>query len=217
MPHDKAVQTSPSELADAPADVTISPPELLADSFRKYESYRVSLTTMAGARLEQKRNVLRVGRVIGVLAVDPGRSEIVLIRQFRLAAHIATGNGSLVEIVAGHVEPGEHPVAAARRECQEEIGILPGALYEMFSFMPAPGLLEEFATVYLAIVDASQVPETAGAPDEAEHTQPMRVDVATALAALDTNLMHNGYLILALQWLARRWPLDDFLRTHKPA
>lgn len=206
---------SPSALADGPADATVSAPELLADTFRKYELYQLSLAMPDGTRLAQKRTVLRAGRVIGVLAVDPGRSEVVLIRQFRLAAHLATGEGSLVEIVAGHVEPGEDPVAAAKRECLEEIGVSPEALYEMFSFMPAPGLIDEYSTLYLAIVDASLVPERAGAPDEAEHTQPMRVDIAAAIAALDRNQMHNGYLILALQWLARHWPrLDEFMRSR---
>ena len=79
-------------------------------------------------------------------------------------------------------------------------------------------LVEEFATVYLAIVDASQVPAEAGAPDEAERTHPIRVEVARALAALDAGEMRNGYLIMALQWLARHWPrFDEFLRTHAPA
>ncbi len=209
---------SPSALADGPADATVSAPKLLADTFRKYELYQLSLAMPDGTRLAQKRTVLRAGRVIGVLAVDPGRSEVVLIRQFRLAAHLATGEGSLVEIVAGHVEPGEDPVAAAKRECLEEIGVSPEALYEMFSFMPAPGMVDEFATLYLAIVDAAAVPERAGAAGEAEFTRPMRVDVETALAALERDEMRNGFLILALQWLERQWPhLDRFTGRRPPA
>ncbi len=218
MSQAKSAPWSPSALADGTAQVAVSAPELLADNFRRYELYQVSLTMPDGTRLAQKRTVLRVGRVVGVLAVDPGRSEVVLIRQFRLAAHLATGVGALVEIVAGHVEPGEDPVTAARRECLEEIGVAPEALYEMFSFMPAPGLIEEYSTLYLAIVDASRVPERAGAPDEAEHTQPMRIEIAAAIAALDNNQMHNGYLILALQWLAWHWPrLDEFIRSRPAA
>ncbi len=60
-----------------------------------------------------------------VLPVDLARDEVVLLRQFRLAAHLANGDGSLVEIVAGHVEANEQPVATARRECVEEIGVAP--------------------------------------------------------------------------------------------
>ena len=209
---------APLNLADEAADVTISAPHMLSDGFHRYERYAVALTSADGPPLQQRRQVLRVGRVVGVLAFDPERGEVVLIRQFRLAAHLATGKGELVEIVAGHVEAGEEPAAAARRECMEEIGVHPSALHEMFSFMPAPGSLDEYATLYLAIVDASRVPEQAGAPDEAERTRPMRVDVATAIAALERGEMHNGFLILALQWLALHRPrLDDIMRAGGPA
>jgi hypothetical protein len=43
----------------------------------------------------------------------------------------------------------------------------------------------------------------------------MRIDIGSAIAALDGNRMHNGYLILSLQWLARHWPrLDEFMRDR---
>jgi ADP-ribose pyrophosphatase len=204
-------------LADEPRDAVVSAPELLSDSFRPYERYQVALTTTDGATLPQRREILRVGRVIGVLALDPSRAEVVLIRQFRLAAQLSTGKGELIEIVAGHVEPGEDPLTAARRECLEEIGVAPRALYELFSFMPAPGMLEEYATLYLALVDAAGVPAAAGAAEENEETRPLRVAVDDAIAALADNKAQNGYLILALQWLALNWPrMDEFLRTRAP-
>jgi ADP-ribose pyrophosphatase len=207
-----------SDLADEAADVVVSAPDLLADSFRRFERYQVELKTPDGSKLVQCREVLRVGPVIGVLALDRERRELVLIRQFRLAAHISTGKGELIEIVAGHVEAGEDPPTAAQRECIEEIGVAPQALYELFSFMPAPGMLEEFATLYLALVDASTVPAHAGAADEHEQTRPVRISVEAALDALARNEAQNAYLILALQWLALNWPrLDAWLAEHAPA
>lgn len=186
-------------LADKTADVAISAPFLIAESFRRYERFTLSLTSVDGVPLQQTREILRVGRVVGVLAIDRAREEIVLIRQFRLAAHLATGKGELVEIVAGHVEAGEDSARAAYRECLEEIGVAPQALYELFSFMPAPGQIEEYATLYLALVDAAEVPTLAGAAHESERTQPIRIGIKAALAALAENQTCNGYLILALQ------------------
>jgi ADP-ribose pyrophosphatase len=145
---------------------------------------------------------LRVGHVIGVLAIDPARNVIVLIRQFRLAAHLATGLGELVEIVAGHVERGETAEEAARRECDEEIGVKPRSLHPILQFMPAPGVNDERTTMFVGIVDSTAVPERAGAVTETEDTRPICVDIETALAALDEGKVHNGYLIIALQWLA---------------
>ena len=144
----------------------------------------------------------RGGRVVGVVPIDPERGEIVLIRQFRLAAHLACGKGELVEIVAGRVEGNENVADAACRECLEEIGVAPMRLVELFSCFPTPGLTDELVTVFLAVVDASAVPERAGAAAEAEDTRPLRVDIDHAIAALAEGKISNGLLIIALQWLA---------------
>jgi ADP-ribose pyrophosphatase len=78
-----------------------------------------------------------------VLSLDLDRNEIVPLRQFRLAAHLADGKGNLVEIVAGYVEVGERPVEAARRECIEEIGVAPAVLIELLSYFPSAGISDE--------------------------------------------------------------------------
>jgi ADP-ribose pyrophosphatase len=189
-------------LADAKAEASVSPPELLVKSFRTFERYRVALRHSDGTTTSLTRDVLHVGKVVGVLAVDPARNAVVLIRQFRLPAHLATGQGELIEIVAGHVEQGETEEQAAWRECMEEIGVAPRSLHRLFSFMPAPGINDELATMFLAVVDSMKVPESAGAATETEDTRPLRVDIDAALAALTESKLHNGYLIIALQWLA---------------
>jgi ADP-ribose pyrophosphatase len=109
------------KLADLPADVTLSAPDLLAKGYRPYQRYQVALKGLDGEPIAQQRDVIKGGKVAAVIAVDLARDEIVLIRQFRLSAHLANGNGELLEIVAGRVEAGESPADAARRECTEEI------------------------------------------------------------------------------------------------
>jgi ADP-ribose pyrophosphatase len=189
-------------IADAPRDVAVSGPEVLVQGFRTYERYQLRLATEEGADVHQTRDVLRSGHTVGILPIDPERGEVVLIRQFRLAAHLMTGKGDLIELVAGYVDGHEHPNAAARRECIEEIGVTPHALFQLFSFMPAPGVLDEYGTLYLAIVDASAVPQRAGLEHEAEDTRPIRLKIDAALSMLTRATVCNGYLLLALQWLA---------------
>src|SRR5690606_5347197 len=131
--------------------------------------------------------------------------------QFRLPAHLALGLGDMVEIVAGRVEPGEDVAETARRECIEEIGLEPRALKELITYLPTPGLTDETITIFLGIVDAADLPERAGAADEMEETQPVRASIEAALAALQTGRIHNGNLMIALQWLAlNRHRLADF-------
>jgi ADP-ribose pyrophosphatase len=189
-------------LADGPADVTVSAPTVLAKGFHGLERFSMTLRSAGREPLESVRDVLRVGKVTAVLPLDLARREIVLLRQFRLPAHLATGHGELTEIVAGHVEAGETPAAAGMRECVEEIGVRPSALYQILEFIPVPGSSDEHAFLFLGLVDASRIPERAGAADEKEATRPMRVAIDTALAALAQGHMRNGFLLMALQWLA---------------
>jgi ADP-ribose pyrophosphatase len=201
-----------SRLADLPAEVHVEGPELIGASFRRFERYAVAIEHGDGNPVVLSRDNLRTGRTGGLITIDLARDEIVLIRQFRLAAHLATGHGDIVEIPAGFVEPGEEPAAAAYRECIEEIGTAPRGLRHLFDFMPAPGILEECAAIYLASIDAAKVPVRAGASSETEHTRPIRVPIDEALDALAGGAIRNGYLMLALQWLAlNRGRLADLL------
>ena len=124
-----------------------------------------------------------------VLPVDLARGEIVLIPQFRLSAHLANGHGELLEIVAGRVEAGESAADAARRECTEEIRVAPSALAELFSYLTSPGITDEEVTVFVAAVDATQVPPRVVDPAEGEHIETLRVSMNTAMAALAQGTM----------------------------
>ena len=199
-------------IADQAADLAVSRREILAEGFRRYE--RLYFTPAHAPDAGRPHDILRSGAVAAVLPVDVSRDELVLIRQFRLAAHLASGTGSLVEIVAGHVEADEAPVATARRECVEEIGLAPDPLIELFTYLTSPGICDEEITLFLGAVDASHVPERAGRAAEHEETVLMRVPVDAALAALAARTIRNGPLIVALQWLAlNRSRLPEIMRT----
>jgi ADP-ribose pyrophosphatase len=190
------------DLADLPADVAFSAPELLAKGYLDYLRYRLTLQGDDHAPLAQTRDLLLAGKVVAVLPIDLARDEVVLIRQFRLAAQLANGRGDMIEMVAGRVEAGEALADAARRECAEEIGVMPAALVELFSYLTTPGITDEEVTVFVAAVDASQVPQRSGAAMEGEQIATLRVSVDVAIAALNLGSMRNGPLVMALQWLA---------------
>lgn len=187
---------------DAPADAVPGTPRVLADAFLGYETYHIRLTHPGGGESLLTRDVVRMGPVVGILCVDPARGSVVLIRQFRLAAHFATGRGDMIELPAGRVEKGEDVEAAARRECAEETGLVPLRMRLMFEVMPSPGVLDEYGTLYLAEVDSAALPERAGLADENEVTHPFALPVDDAFRLLEGGRCFNGYLVMALQWLA---------------
>jgi ADP-ribose pyrophosphatase len=189
-------------IADRAADVTLEGPTLIGQGFMRYERYELAINRTGEPALVQQRDVIRASRVAAVLPVDLVRGQLVLIRQFRLPAHLATGRGEMVEIVAGRVEHGEAAAAAARRECLEEIGVVPDRLVELYSVLPTPGFADEYVTYFLGFVDAAQVPARAGAAAENEDTRPFVVSIEDAVAALDHGQLANGLMVTALQWLA---------------
>src|SRR5262245_56629084 len=185
-------------IADEPADVVIAGREVLAGGFRPYERVRARRANEDA----QTRDLLRAGPAVAVLPSDLARGEVVLIRQFRVAAHLANGKGDLVEIVAGHVEANETPLATARRECVEEIGVAPDVLVELFSYLTSPGLIDDEITLFLGIVDSSRVAIETRVAAEREAIALLRVPIDAALAALPAGAVRNGPLVVALQWLA---------------
>jgi ADP-ribose pyrophosphatase len=73
-----------------------------------------------------------------VIAPIPEPGKIVLIRQFRYPL-----NRVLWEVPAGSVDEGELPEHAARRECHEEIGLVPQTVVRLAALYPTPGYCDE--------------------------------------------------------------------------
>jgi len=74
-----------------------------------------------------------------VLLPMPDDGHIILVRQYRYAI-----DTWIWELPAGCLEPGEEPETAASRECQEEIGLVPGRIERLAGFFPTPGYCDEF-------------------------------------------------------------------------
>lgn len=189
------------ERGDAPTPVTLGAVEVLGEGFRPYERHHFTTDGPDGAPRTYDRDVLRAGEVVGVLPVDLARREVVLIRQFRLAAHLATGKGELVEIVAGRVDPGETARTCALRECHEEIGLSPTRIIPLMTLLIAPAFADEIMTLFVAQVDARDVPLLAGEAEEGEVIRPFRVSFEAAKAMLRRGAVSFAPLIIALQWL----------------
>ncbi len=178
--------------------------DVLADGFRRMMRYTARHSRLDGSwSSEEIRDIHEGGRVVAVIACDTERDLLVLIRQYRLAAHLAAGRGELLEVVAGGVEAEEDPALAAQRELTEETGLEAKSLKHCFNFMASPGITTEYCSVYLAEVDASSLPESAGT-DEDEDIVPVAITLDDALEALDEGRIVNGFLQICLLWLARQ-------------
>lgn len=147
--------------------------------------------------------VLRRGRAVAVLPYDPLTDTVVLIEQFRLPALAAGMAPVLIEAAAGLVDDGETEPEAARRETEEETGLVLRALEPAGRFLLAPGVADETIAVFIGRVTAPEV----GADGVAGHAgldhehEDIRVLVVPALAAfawLDEGRIVNATTAIAL-------------------
>ena len=94
-----------------------------------------SVTLPAGQQLDVEV-VRHPGSVVIVPMTDAG--EVMLVRQYRHAV-----GRWMWELPAGSLKTGEVADAAAARECQEEIGLIPSKVERLGSFFPTPGYCDE--------------------------------------------------------------------------
>jgi ADP-ribose pyrophosphatase len=90
---------------------------------------------------------LDIVRHPGASAVVAATAEdVVLIRQYRFA-----GGGFLWEVPAGTLQSGEAPEACARRELEEEAGLVAEEMRSLGSILTTPGFCDERIHLYLAL------------------------------------------------------------------
>ena len=104
---------------------------------------RVDTVEMPGGR-ETTREIVEHGACVAIVAIDAD-ANVLLVNQFRKPVE-----KELLEIPAGGIDPGEDPVAAVRREMQEETGYLPQKIESLGGFYSAGGYSTEYLHLYLA-------------------------------------------------------------------
>jgi ADP-ribose pyrophosphatase len=131
--------------------------------------YRGTLFSVTVERWgDHEREIVEHPGSVAIVAVD-GEDRVVLVRQPREPAR-----KHLLEVPAGTLDRGEDPIAAARRELQEETGLHGGRWRQGPSIYPSPGFLREVVHLFLA----EGLEEGESAPEEDEELELVRWPVA---------------------------------------
>jgi ADP-ribose pyrophosphatase len=112
-----------------------------------------------------------------VLLPLPAPEQVILIRQYRY-----TIDRWIWELPAGSLKPGEDPDQAAARECEEEIGLVPGKVTRLRGYYPTPGFCDEVMTYYRCEDLRPPAPDSMARKDEDEEIEPRTFTLAEARA-----------------------------------
>jgi ADP-ribose pyrophosphatase len=141
-----------------------------------------------------KREIIRhPGAVAMVPVAQDGR--LLLVTQYRHAA-----GKRLLEIPAGTLEPGEDPRDCAIRECQEEVGMLPGRVEAIGGIYVAPGYTSEYIHLFVC----SELRASVLDADEDEDLEIHPATLEEALRFIDEGVIADAKSVVGiLRWAGR--------------
>jgi len=163
-------------------------------------AYRGRVYTVVVDRVREPKGVVAVREIIRhhgsivVLAVDDSTSppRVLLERQYRYAA-----DDYLWELPAGHIDPGEAPAHAARRELLEETGLTAKVWKHALKFYVSPGILDETMDVFLA----TGLTRGEATPEDDERIQTRFFPLQAALKMAQNGTIRDAKTIASLFWL----------------
>ena len=156
--------------------------------------FEVSVDTVSEGEKTYARDVVHhPGSAVIVPVFDDG--TIALVRQYR---HPAVRY--LLEAPAGTLRRGEAPEEGAKRELEEELGVVSGRLEKLSEFFVSPGFCEEKMWVYLA----TELTETKQQLDDDEILAVVRIPFSQALSMITTGDIEDAKTIIGVMLAAPR-------------
>ncbi len=156
-----------------------------------FSVYSDTLAEPSGRR--SVRDVIRHNGSVVMLAVDesknPADPDVILERQYRHAA-----GQFLIELPAGTREPGEAPLAAAKRELIEETGYRAKRWTMLVRYFASPGFLGEWMQIYLA----RDLRAGTATPELDEQIEIVRMPLSQAMQLIADGKIHDGKTLIGL-------------------
>lgn len=150
--------------------------------------------TLPHGRTVTMEAVRHRGSVVLIPQPSPGR--LILIRQYRYVI-----GRWIWELPAGSLEAGEAPARAARRECQEEIGLRPTRIRRLGAYYPSPGFCDELMIFYACT--GLVRPARPAAIDPDEQIEPRTFTIPEVWRLIDSGDVVDMKTVMGLVLLGR--------------
>ncbi|MGH6800705.1 MAG: NUDIX domain-containing protein [Methylocella sp.] len=146
------------------------------------------------------REIYDPGDGAAILLYDPGRSRVVLVRQFRLPAFLKDRRESLIEVCAGRLD-GENAETRIIKEAEEETGFVVRHPHRVFEAYMSPGCFGEKLTFFVAQYKAEdRAGKGGGLLGEGEDIEILEPTLDEARAMIGTGEIIDAKTILLLHY-----------------
>ncbi|MBD2858709.1 NUDIX domain-containing protein [Spongiibacter sp. KMU-158] len=184
-------------------DVEIIHDRIAWQGFFKVRELRFRHRLYAGGWSQEiQRELFARGSAVGLLPYDPVNDLILQVEQIRVGAMEHPKSPWIAELVAGIIDKAESPEEVARREAEEEAGLVIGQIEKVAEYYSSPGGTNEYFHLYCGAADLSQAGGVFGLPEEGEDIRAAVLSYEQAMQALASGEINNAHSIIALQWLS---------------
>ena len=190
---------------DHPQNVEVESRAIVFDDFFQIEEAHLRHEQFDGAMSETVRRLsFERGDGVAALVVNVEAQTVLMVEQFRYPT-FKHGDGWIVEIIAGMLEPDEAPETCIRREILEETGYRVRALRHVSTFYTSPGgTSERIFLFYGEVTDAQKIAQGGGSAHEGEDIRVLEIPLIEVWDALDAGRFQDAKTLIALMWLRDR-------------
>jgi nudix-type nucleoside diphosphatase (YffH/AdpP family) len=179
--------------------VEILTQEVIAKFWSTLSKVTLNYTRRDGRSEILVREVNDHGHAAALLALDPRRKTVLLVKQMRIAAHVAGYTDAMIEVCAGLLD-GDDARTCAIREAEEELGFRVHDLREVAHVYMSPGVLTERVSLFVGIYSPNdRVTNGGGVATEGEDIEVIELPLAAAHGMIASGEIVDAKTIILLQ------------------
>jgi nudix-type nucleoside diphosphatase (YffH/AdpP family) len=179
--------------------VDIISEEILSKFWSTLTKVTLNYTRSDGRSERLVREVNDHGMAAAVLAVDPARRTVLLVKQMRIAAYMVGYAQAMVEVCAGLLD-GDDPLGCVAREAEEELGYRLHDVTPVCDAFMSPGSLTERVALFTATYAPSdRLHNGGGVHGEGEDIEVIEIGFNAAYAMIASGEIVDAKTIILLQ------------------
>jgi 8-oxo-dGTP pyrophosphatase MutT (NUDIX family) len=167
-------------------------------TIHKSDFFEIKEQTIVGKNKTRKYQIVE-RRPTAIVFPLTSSNEIYLLSQYRTLY-----DKTIFEAVAGHIDSGESPLKAAKRELKEETGIIAGQWEELLRVDESASVIRSTMHIFLA----RELEEGESSSEESEEIELIKMPLSEAVEKVSKREITNGSTIIGLLYL-------DKLRKEK--